>query len=378
MINDNVTRIAQEAIDGDTRDVAAGTQSASTLTSLLQRFVPAHFNSIIGLSWRLLRKGESAGRMAMLYSMAGLLLTPLDLCLQMAERRYLREAAPPRLPILFVCGAPRSGTTLAAQVLIKHLPVNYLSNVTSLFPRSPVTALRLFGRSDTSPKSGIGYSSFYGRTSGLADPNDALYLWDRWAGWDRQVIPESISPAARRNMISFFGAVEELSGLPLLNKNNALNTFAHLVADVLSTARFVCLDRDPLYLAQSLYAARTFIHGDERVSYGIRGSSPVPEDPIEDVCRQVLFHQRRIRLEQDTIGGDRFLILPYEDFCRRPGHWVALIARRFLGRSVDLDSLDSELPPFNSANRRKVDEQTFGSIQERLQRLNAANRNISP
>lgn len=345
---------------------SSGPGSSSMLRRLLHRFVPANFNNIIGLTRRLLFEGKTAGRMAMLYSLGGLLLTPLDLLLQIFEKRLYRNAPQSRLPQLFVCGAPRSGTTVVAQTLIRHLPVYYFNNLTSLFPRSPIMANRLFGRFLQLDQSKIPLDSFYGRTTRLSFPNDALYLWDRWTGTDRKKIPESLSLETQQDIIRFFNAVEAHAGRPLLNKNNSLNTYAALIAAILPDACFICLDRDPLYLAQSHYVARKFIHGDEHISYGIRGNIPAAEDPIEDICRQVLFHKDRIRQQEELIGADRFVILSYEDFCARPAYWVSELSQRLLGHTLDSHRLEQELPPLRAANKRKIEADTFQKIEDTL------------
>ncbi len=214
-------------------------QKITSWRRFFHKFVPANFNDIIGLTKRLIFEGDKAGIMAMLYSLFGAVLTPLDMLLQPFEKRKYASSDLPKQPLIFVCGAPRSGTTLTGQVLIKHLPVFYFNNLTSLFPRSPVTALRLFGRWVNGSMYDLTYKSFYGRTTKLFYPNDALYFWDRWTEVDRKEIPQQISKAQQAEMAQFFGAVEKFSEKPLLNKNNSLNTYASLVAEVLPNAYFI-------------------------------------------------------------------------------------------------------------------------------------------
>ena len=336
---------------------------------MLHKFVPANFNNVFSLAYRLIFQGDSAGRMAMVYSAAGLALTPLDLFLQIFEKRLYRAAGQPQQPQIFVCGAPRSGTTVTAQALIKYLPVHYFNNLTSLFPRSPIMAGKLFGWLIRKGNKDLTFKSFYGRTNKLFHTNDALYFWDRWTGHDRKDIPESFTPLAQKDLVQFFGAVEKESGRPLINKNNSLNTYANLVAEIMPNAYFICLDRIPLYLAQSHYSARKFIHGDETVSYGIRGNTKPTDDPIEDICRQVLFHRNCIRRQQEIIGKERFIIVPYEDFCSRPAHWVKFVGEQIIGVDVDEDALQAEMPPFKVSKSRKIDEATFARIEQTLEEL---------
>ena len=348
------------------------TEKKSLLRRLIHTYVPSNFHNIGGLAWRLLTEGKPAGRIAMLYSLGGIVLTPLDMFMQIFEKRLYKKAGQPAMPQIFVCGAARSGTTLVGQVLMRHLPVFYFNNITSLFPRSPITALKWFGWLAKTSNKDITFSSFYGRTTKLGFPNDALYFWDKWTGNDRKHIPQEFSPEVQDKMLRFFGAVNNFSKKPLVNKNNSLNTYAHLVAEVVDQAYFVCLDRNPLFLAQSHFNARKFIHGDESVNYGIgtpEDFGATGEDPVEDICRQVMFHKRTIRRQQEIIGEDRFIIVPYESFCENPAEWVHKIAAHILKIDLDKAHLQEELPPFKISNKQKVDDETFQRLQEVIQSL---------
>jgi len=343
------------------------------LRSTLHRFIPAHFHDPFGLAVRLWRTGDPAARFAMGSALAGIALTPLDLALSLRESRRTRRAATPGRPIVLVSGPPRSGTTLVSQVLIANLPVAYLNNLTSLFPRSPITANALFG--GLLGRRGPEFHSYYGRSRRLAGANDALYLWDRWLGKDRVKIPDRLAPEAREDMIRFFGAMEQFTGKPLVAKNNNLNGYAHLVADALASATFLCLHRDPVFLAQSLLRARREIHGDEEVAYGL--AEPARKEvstPVEDVCRQVLFHERLMRTQVQRLGPTRFRVVSYEAFCDDPGATVRMVAEEILR----VPGTAGALPPFERANRVRIEPELFRAIQETLQRLRTAEPAASP
>lgn len=284
------------------------------------RYVPGHFKSPLALAWRLVRSGDRDALGAMAQAAAGLLLAPLDLLLARRESRLYGAATPPRLPQLFVCGPPRSGTTVVAQALIAHLPVAYLSNIAGLFPRSPITAERVIGRRLAEWKPD--YHSYYGRVAALRGPNDALGLWDRWLGPDRTRRREALTPAEGEALWRFFGALEECTGRPLVAKNNNLNLQARAVAAHLPTARFLCLDRDPRFLAQSLLTARRAIHGDPHAAYGLAPEPGPGESPLDSVCRQVKFLREGAESERRAVGAERFWIVPYEDFCANPSEWI--------------------------------------------------------
>lgn len=336
--------------------------------NFLHKYVPQQFHDPFGLLNRLIRSKDRAAWFAVETSLLGLLLTPLDLMLQVRENALYRRAAPPGYPMIFVCGAPRTGTTLVTQVLLNHLPVQYLNNLTSVFPRSPITANQLFRR--LAKRRPVSYSSFYGKSDHFSGPNDALYIWDRWLGNDRERIRESLTAAEKSNMTRFFGAFQTAYPGPLLNKNNNLNVQADVVADVFNNAYFICMTRDPLYLAQSLYLARLEIHGDTGVAYGIHDPNrESTQDIIEDVCRQVLFHHRKIHEQQSRLGAERFWIVPYEQFCNQPEALVTRAAEKILGVSIPARELTNSLAPFSISNKTRMESEVFERIQTTLSRL---------
>jgi Sulfotransferase family len=347
------------------------------MSNFLASYLPAQFDSLPRLALRAWRNGQRPGRLAVLFAGLGLALTPADLLLSVAERRRYRMGAEPTRPLIFVCGPPRSGTTLVAQVLIRYLPVAYFNNLTSLFPRSPLSANALFRRWIRPYP--VEFSSYYGKSDHLSGPNDALYLWDRWCGGDRTRVPGAFDSKTRAEIRSFFAAVENFYHLPLVNKNNSLNAFAALIADTLPTAQFICLDRDPVFLAQSLLIARDEIVGDPGTAYGLRhraaaAASP-SNDPVEDVCRQVVFHQAITRQQRERIGPERFHVIAYESFCAAPQKLVRWVAEDILREALGATGELNQLQPFQVSRKLRLDERTLAEIRTWLRAL-ASRRSV--
>jgi Sulfotransferase family len=339
----------------------------------LHRFIPSHFHDPIGLARRLIRTGDPAALFAMQEALLGLTAAPLDMALQVAEQRRYRNAPPPRLPLLFICGAARTGTTLVEQVLIDQLPFAFINNLTAVFPRAPLTANRLF-RPQT-PRGGAPFHNYYGKTVGFSGPNDGLHLWDRWLGSDRTRIRSSLTQEEQLAMRSFFGAMEQLFGRPIIAKNNSLSASAHLVAEVFDQAFFICMTRDPLYLAQSQLKARLDIHGREDIPYGLSqpaGNASASTDVLEDICRQVLFHEQIVREQQRRIGAERFWVLQYETFCQDPSALVDEVAARILGQPRPVGA--PRLPPFTASTGLRIESERFHQIAETLKRLGQGSR----
>jgi sulfotransferase family protein len=343
------------------------------MSSPLRRYLPASFKDPVGLAGRLLRSKDPAAYFAMLATGLAVLATPLDWLLAGAERRAYARAHSAERPIILVAGAPRSGTTMLSQALLHNLPISFFNNLTMLFPRSPVVANRLFGRFLGAPERS--YTSFYGRTRGFAAPNDGLHIWDRWMGHDRYVVPTRFDDATVRDMRGFFGAWEQMSGRPLLNKNNALATCAPLIAKTLPTAHLIVIRREAAFNVQSIIGAREQIQGSRQIGYGV-------EDParqraggqgwLEDVCAQVLYHERRIEEQRREIPPERYWVVAYEEICREPHLIVERVGREILGVRVDVDALRKSLPPFRDTNRVKLPAAEFAAIEATLARLSGA------
>jgi hypothetical protein len=347
---------------------AAGSSQQRSHPNLL----PPNFQDPIGLFLRLLRTRNRAAYFAIEHTALAVLATPLDLLLERAERRLYARAEPPRKPIVLVGGAPRSGTTIVEQVLVRSLPVTYFNNLTAVFPRAPIVANRLFGRLLRPPRPG--FRNFYGRTSGFANRNDGLALWDRWLGNDRYRPPERLDAATADDMRRFFGAYEAAFGRPLINKNNALAICADVVASALPTAHFVCVRRQPLYAVQSILGTRELIQGRREAPYGVgdpQYAARPDADPIEVVCAQVLYTERRMAEHQRTLGPERFWVVEYEDFCRAPHVVVERVADEILKIPIDRAAVRAALPPLEITNRITVPPHEHEQIEATLARLAA-------
>lgn len=335
------------------------------MKALLEKIIPGHISDL-GLPVRMINSKDSAAWFTILVAMAGLLLTPLDLFLQIFEQRFRSTATKPVLPIIIVCGAPRTGTTLASQILIKYLPVSYFNNFTAIFPRSPITVSRIIGRWIAKRFS---YHSYYGKTQSFSGPNDAFYIWNQWMKEDESGVRCVLREEKIEEMQKFFGAYERVFNLPVLCKNNSLNTQAKAVAKAMPNTYFICMTREPEYLAQSLLQARIDINGDIQKSIWVDNpdkSSVDRSNYIEDVCDQVLYHEKKIAEQQQAIGAERFWIIKYEEFCRNPKKLVISVMDKILQSSPE--SMNSvEIEPFKISNRIKVEQNLFENLRSTIQ-----------
>lgn len=291
----------------------------------------------------------------------------------------------PRLPVVFVVGLPRTGTTLTGQVLATAHRYGYPSNLLARFWRAPALggyldrACRRLTGADRAVGGGSGsFRSHYGRTSGPWGLHEFGYYWDRW--FDRGQTTHRLDDAAleavpadalRRSL----AGLERSLGAPLLFVNN---TWCTLQADYLSRelprSLFVVCERDPIWVAQSLLRGRQERKGDRGSWWSVRPSAfaELRELPWH---RQIGGQVAHLMHEQEEALGrvpvERQVRVGYRDLCRDPGR-IAARVREAAARLQDDASWDG--PPslgrtpsgLEARDHRRIPEGDLRRLEEGL------------
>jgi hypothetical protein len=314
----------------------------------------------------MMRSGDRAAHAALVRETARLALTPVDRLLERSERRRIAAAEGPMQPIVLIVGGSRAGTTLVYQTLARHLPVTYFTNLSSLFPRSPLTASKLFQSGP--PNARIRFQSYYGNTVDLAGPNDGFHIWNKWLGADRYRAAQTLSERAVGEMRQSLTAWTQTFGRPLLNKNNRNADCVALLGRVLPEAVFVVVRRDPVRVAQSLVVAREEIQGSKRWKWGVRSEDQEPGSDrlgyVDAVCRQIMEVERKLAEDTRMLASNRLIDIQYEAFCENPGAAIVEISRRVWGApSSTLPVVPEVQPHRQSDNRHRVNPEELERIR---------------
>lgn len=358
-------------------------RSSDLLASVFGRYWPTHLKNPFGLLARILKSGDRAALFTVWAFGLTLLAVPLDLILCWFERRRLRSNTLDRRqqPIIFICGPARSGTTITHQLLVGSLQVSYFSNLTAIFPRAPLTAYRLFRRWRSRPA--VGTRSFYGKTSSMSGPNDADHIWNRWVDIDSTLSRTLLSATGGKRMAEFFRVFEQCEGQPIVCKNNKLLAFASDVDKHVENAWYICLNRDPLYLAQSLVIAASALIGDASAGYGLADATKHSDgtdehdgandsdsfdsiDPLSVAVDRVLYNQRLIEKQREAIGSDRFWVVDYEALCENPEQLVQRVATEILKIEISDNDIAARVPQLVNGNKIKLPQAEFDRLDAQL------------
>lgn len=272
---------------------------------------------------------------------------------------------------IFILGLPRSGSTFLYQLLTSLFDVIYFDNLVNLGRNNLFFSV---GLSNFFYKNRVhnSFSSDYGNTddSGLHAPSEAGTLWYRWFPKDAVEIGlGELSDKAKNDLKQNISSLIGRHNKPLLIKNLYMVHRMKVLKEVFPDARYIYIQRDPLYIAQSIYQARLKNLKDPKTEWW---SVPVPgyesllKLPVEEqIAHQVNSLQRIIREELSDIDPAKILEVKYEEL------EINDIKRRcseFIGIDVRKEFLFSE-DQFRQGNVQKVDDEVLSRLQSELNRI---------
>jgi hypothetical protein len=316
------------------------------------------------------------------------LLEELNEALRGGEDTLLRDAGVPRWPVVFIVGAPRSGTTVVLQWLAHSGTFAYPSNLLARFYRAPYLGARIQQMlvdpayafrdefSDLLASSG-GLTSDLGKTRGLLAPNEFWYFWRRFfpdpaADWSAPA-PDTLEPATR--FVAELSLLERAFGRPFALKAMIANWNIALLDKLFPKAVFLHVRRDPRFNAQSLLEARARFFGDVRRWYSFRP----PEYPFlrelspeEQVAGQVLCTRRAVEQALSALPSARRVTVDYEAFCADPRVVLAALRERLSCQGFDATRTptdESSGPRPVCGNVWRLDPGSRRAIEAALDRL---------
>jgi hypothetical protein len=276
---------------------------------------------------------------------------------KMARRAGTEE----RHPLVFIVGAPRTGSTVLYQALTDCLDTLYIDNLTAYFSHSLYFGLwlsrKLYGN-----RPHHCYRSVQGdtRACGLHGPSEGTDFWYRWLPRQHHYIGRGeLSPGAaaeiRQNLLAPMNRYDR----PLLLKNLAMGQRLGLIADLTPRARIIWMKREPLYTAQSILLVKRQrgLKPHEWWSIMPRNYRELRElDGYRQVVRQIFFLEKQIWADRHLFPAPQFITVHYRDLCRRPGETVERL-RQFIDPGIGLRKDPQTLTlPFREEQRLEAED----------------------
>lgn len=275
-------------------------------------------------------------------------LEKFNLTLAQLEKECLPDSSVTVPGPLFICGAPRSGTTLITQILSRTGLFSYVDNFVARFWRAPYVGMRLekiLGLRENYDLGGHTYESDYGRTLGILDPHEFTYFWKRWLKVERSMSPHLADDVDAEGLRREVEAMAGVQNKPMFFKNEYFMGDPGVVGKIFPNAHFINMERETIANAASIYNARIKYNGDAGEWFSIRPSNYeiLKGKPVEE---QIIGQIKSIKASIDKFRKNhngKIIDIKYEKMCQSPIKAVEIIARR-MNLEMDFDSLRKRLP----------------------------------
>lgn len=261
--------------------------------------------------------------------------------MQPFDRMLVRAHRNPTMPIVFIVGVPRSGTTLLYQLMSTHLDVGYVSNAMARWWMVPVAAARFRSPLNQRPES-LTLASDLGRSEGPDGPHEFGWFWQFHLHHEQSDDLDAEALAAR----DFRPARAELEGLAgYFNRPLVLKALVHVPYKIawlktqLPQARFIWIRRDPIFVAQSILKAREDRFGDRSHWLSVRPRDVADwtsHSPYEQVAHQIVDVTAAMDRGFASLGPSDRLQVEYDELVRQPGSILRTIAE-FCGADIRSD-----------------------------------------
>jgi len=262
------------------------------------------------------------------------LLNEINSLLAPVEAGVRERFGKPRLPLILVVGAPRSGTTLVTQWLAAMGGFAYPSNLLSRFFQAPYIGA-LLQQMLTDPayqfrdefselkNARASFDSSLGKTSGILAPNEFWYFWRRFFPYQdvHYLDHDALAQIDSATFLAELAALEAAFDKPLAMKGMIANCNLDYLDDLLDRVVFVYTKRRPFFNVQSLLTARLKYSGnlDEWYSFRPKEYAMLKKmDPYHQVAGQIHYLNQAIETALARVSEERRLVVDYEDFCESP------------------------------------------------------------
>lgn len=252
------------------------------------------------------------------------LLVAANAALASADLPTADDSSAAELPLAYIVGVPRSGTTLLHQLVARHLDIAYIDNVVARFWLRPSVGIAVSNAVHPQEQRELELVSRHGVTDGAAGPHEFGYFWRHWLRLD--TVPTHHLDAAAQGEIDAAGLRHALRsellahvGNPLVFKNVICGFHASLLTRVHARSVFVHVTRDLRACVRSILASRAERYGTYETWWSLKPSTYpfLGMSPVEQVVRQAIDSLREFEAELSS-PGVQALEVSYDELCAAP------------------------------------------------------------
>lgn len=262
------------------------------------------------------------------------------------ERMLLRSInKSEKVSPIFIVGVPRSGTTLAYQLLTSHVRVGYITNSLEKNFYWPLIYSSIVFRSKKNLIYESSYNSTYGvnKKDGRNAPNQGVEIWARLFGTERHFLPvHEVSNLTKNSVFKHVLALSKIYGRDFLFKELSLGAKLNVIKKIFPDARFIYIKRNFTDTACSIFSAMEANGVPEGVMWGMQfeGYEKYLSLPrVEMIYHQVNQIEKSIKEQLEGVDHKDLYFANYNEICSDPRSFVYDIASKFNLQLIDKDGI---------------------------------------
>ena len=262
------------------------------------------------------------------------------------------------LPIIWIVGLPRTGTTLITELMCNCLDVGYINNLIARFWKAPLTGIKLskmiLGESRI-----IDYTSDYGKSNRITGPHEFSYFWQKWLRVDNfaNYKPESASESIDWNSLrQLINNMSSLFQKPMVFKGMEFIAFhCENFRRYFPKSLFIYIERDVMDVACSIAQARLDYYGSLDTwwsAYPLEYPELVDLSYGDQIAGQVYYLSRCYEGILENISDDQFIRITYEKLCEQPQKFLDDVKQKIeIISGIKIEQINSAPDSFQARKR---------------------------
>lgn len=294
---------------------------------------------------------------------------PIDVLFALIEKSRIKIKSDNEIPIIFVVGIQRTGSTLVSQFIEKTFSFFPIGNFNSIFKRSTYF---LHKRLTKFYKPNGSYKNFYGISKGLFSIGDCYEVWDKWFGKNHYVLPPFVNENKINDLSEYFTRLYVSYNRPILTKNNRNSLLIPIFRKVFKNGFYIVVKRDPVAVIKSTLKASKDFFGKDNILWGLYPNKEFDTKNYENLTEaatvQFLMLDKILNEQINELNNDSYLIVDYDEFCNNPMQFQNNLIDKLESKSeYNLKNVIFSGTSFNTSKRLsklQIDEQIQGYINK--------------
>lgn len=286
------------------------------------------------------------------------------------EQEAIKDFNKPEIPVVFIVGIQRSGTTLLMQLLANHFEINYPDNLIARFWRAPYIGAQL--KEQLAYKIENDLTSDLGFTAGISQPHEFGYFWKRWFS---DTTSDALENSEAEKLNKELDAWQKINNKPLVFKN-LIQVVPNLVqiAQKIPNSYFLFVKRQNEFVIQSTLNSRKKMFGNHHEWFGIKPSNfkdiIQQKDPVLQVTEQVYYLNKDFKDFKKAVRSERILTVEYEKLAENTNLHLEKI-KDWL--QLDSSEISNDNKSVINKNEITLSKAEFQKIKDHFKKLNQSN-----